>query len=80
MRWFRQGGSERRWTVCPTDTKPHDPASQASGLLSIAVGLSRMYRDVTQQLEAGLGVLDAPYRWARGAMDEEHGWPKGASA
>ncbi len=66
--------------VRAADTNQHALVPQAAGLLAIAVGLSRMYRDDLQQLEAGLGVFDALYRWARDAMDEEHDWPKGAGA
>ena len=57
------------------DTDRHDLAPQAAGLLAISVGLSRMYRDDLQQLEAGMTVYDALYRWARDGFDEGHDWP-----
>jgi rhodanese-related sulfurtransferase len=57
------------------DTDRHDLAPQAAGLLAVSVGLSRQYRDDTRQLEAGLGLYDALYRWARDGHDEGHDWP-----
>jgi rhodanese-related sulfurtransferase len=54
------------------DTNRHDLAPEAAGLLAISVGLSRMYRDDLEQLEAGMLIYDAYYRWARDAKDEEH--------
>jgi hypothetical protein len=62
--------------VRSADTDRHDLAPQAAGLLAISVGLSRMFRDDTQQLEAGMMVYDALYRWARDGQDEGHDWPK----
>ncbi len=57
------------------DTDKHDLAPEAAGLLAVSLGLSRMYRDDLAQLEAGLTVYDALYRWARDASDETHTWP-----
>ncbi len=54
------------------DTDRHDLAPQAAGLLAISVGLSRLYRDDTRQLNAGMGIYDALYRWARDGQDETH--------
>jgi len=34
-----------------------------------------MYRDDLEQLEAGMLLYDAFYRWARDATDEGHAWP-----
>jgi rhodanese-related sulfurtransferase len=62
------------------DTDRHDLAPQASGLLALSVGLSRMFRDDLQQLEAGIALYDALYRWARDGHDEGHDWPAGRSA
>jgi len=62
--------------VRSADTDRHDLAPQAAGLLAISVGLSRMFRDDTQQLEAGMMVYDALYRWAHDGQDEGHDWPK----
>ena len=59
------------------DTDRHDLAPQAPGLLSLAVGLSRMFRDDLQQLDAGLALYDALYRWARDAHEEGYDWPAG---
>lgn len=57
------------------DTDRHDLAPQAAGLLAISVGLSRMYRDDLAQLEAGMTLYDALYRWARDGVEEGHDWP-----
>jgi len=64
--------------VRAADTNRHDLAPEAAGLLAASLGLSRMYREDVEQLEAGLGLYDAFYRWARDASDEQHDWP-GAS-
>jgi rhodanese-related sulfurtransferase len=66
--------------VRAADTDRHDLAPQAAGLLAISVGLSRQYRDDLAQLEAGMSVYDALYRWARDGFDEGHDWPAGRSA
>ncbi len=59
------------------DTDTHDLAPQAAGLLAISVGLSRQYRDDIDQLDAGIVLYDALYRWARDGHDEGHDWPAG---
>jgi len=56
------------------DTARPDLAPQAAGLLSISLGLSRMYADDLAQLDAGMIVYDALYRWCRDAVDETHDW------
>ncbi|MDR6756245.1 rhodanese-related sulfurtransferase [Mycoplana sp. BE70] len=56
------------------DTNRPDLEPQASGLLAISLGLSRMYADDLEQLEAGMLIYDALYRWARDAADEMHDW------
>src|SRR4026208_1701458 len=38
-------------------------------------GRSRMYSDDLEQLEAGMLLYDALYRWCRDATDETHNWP-----
>ncbi len=63
------------------DTDRHDLAPEAAGLMAVSLGLSRMYRDDLRQLEAGLAIYDAFYRWARDAQGESHGWqPTGGAA
>ncbi|WP_424630189.1 chromate resistance protein ChrB domain-containing protein [Bradyrhizobium sp. SYSU BS000235] len=57
------------------DTARLDLAPQASGLLAAALGLSRMYSDDLAQLDAGMLLFDAFYRWCRDATDETHNWP-----
>jgi len=57
------------------DTDRQDLAPQAAGLLAASLGLSRMYKDDLAQLEAGMGLYDAFYRWCRDATEEGHNWP-----
>jgi rhodanese-related sulfurtransferase len=61
--------------VRAADTNMHDLSPQAAGLLAISVGLSRQFRDDLEQLEAGMTIYDALYRWARDGKDEGHDWP-----
>ena len=61
------------------DTNRHDLAPEAAGLMAASLGLSRMYRDDLQQLEAGMLLYDSFYRWARDATQEGHDWPASAS-
>ncbi len=49
------------------DTARPDLAPEAPGLLAASLGLSRMYADDLAQLEAGMGLYDAFYRWCRDA-------------
>jgi rhodanese-related sulfurtransferase len=56
------------------DTGRFEVAPQAAGLLAASLGLSRMYADDLAQLEAGLTLYDAFYRWCRDATDETHTW------
>ena len=62
------------------DTDMHGLAPQAAGLLAISVGLSRQFRDDLEQLQAGMVVYDALYRWARDGFEESHDWPAGRPA
>ncbi|WP_238365506.1 chromate resistance protein ChrB domain-containing protein [Mesobacterium pallidum] len=57
------------------DTGRPELAPEAAGLLAASLGLSRMYSDDLEQLEAGMALYDAIYRWARDATDETHNWP-----
>ena len=57
------------------DTARSELAPEAPGLLAASLGLSRMYADDLQQLEAGMLLYDAFYRWSRDATDEMHNWP-----
>ena len=56
------------------DTARPDLAPQAAGLLAVSLGLSRIYADDIAQLDAGMLVYDALYRWCRDAVDETHDW------
>lgn len=66
------------------DTGHPDLAPEAAGLLAISLGLSRLHADDQAQLEAGMAIYDALYRWARDARDEKHDWtshqPRGGKA
>ena len=57
------------------DTARLDLAPEAAGLLAASLGLSRMYADDLEQLEAGMLLYDAFYRWCRDATAETHNWP-----
>jgi rhodanese-related sulfurtransferase len=57
------------------DTARLDLAPEAAGLLAASLGLSRMYKDDLAQLDAGMALYDAFYRWCRDAADETHNWP-----
>jgi rhodanese-related sulfurtransferase len=56
------------------DTARPDLAPQAAGLVAASLGLSRMFADDLEQLEAGMVLYDAFYRWCRDATDETHDW------
>ena len=69
-------GLERLATlVRAADTARLDLAPEAPGLLAASLGLSRMYDDDLEQLNAGLLLYDAFYRWCRDATRETHNWP-----
>ncbi len=58
--------------VRAADTGHPEHSPQAAGLLAISLGLSAMYSDDHQMLEAGMLVYDALYAWARSAYSEIH--------
>jgi rhodanese-related sulfurtransferase len=66
------------------DTARLDLVPEAAGLLAMSLGLSRMYADDLEQLDAGMLVYDALYRWCRDARSETHDWtshtPRGVRA
>lgn len=57
------------------DTARPELAPEVPGLLAASLGLSRMFNDDLEQLEAGMLLYDAFYRWCRDATDETHNWP-----
>ena len=61
--------------VRAADTGRLDLSPEAPGLLAASLGLSRMYDDDIEQLEAGIALYDAFYRWCRDATGETHNWP-----
>jgi rhodanese-related sulfurtransferase len=61
--------------VRAADTGRLDLSPEAPGLLAASLGLSRMYDDDLEQLEAGMLLYDAFYRWCRDATGETHNWP-----
>ncbi|MDQ0250732.1 rhodanese-related sulfurtransferase [Sphingomonas kyeonggiensis] len=56
------------------DTARPDIVPEAAGLLAISLGLSRVHADDLEQLEAGIPIYDALYRWCRDARSETHDW------
>ncbi len=56
------------------DTAHPELAPQAAGLVAASLGLSRIYADDLEQLDAGMLIYDAFYRWCRDATDETHDW------
>lgn len=62
------------------DTNTHASVPEAAGLLALSVGLSRGFKDDLAQLEAGMILYDALYRWARDGQGETHDWPVGTTA
>ncbi|MES2056415.1 MAG: sulfurtransferase/chromate resistance protein [Pseudomonadota bacterium] len=56
------------------DTARPDIVPEAAGLLAMSLGLSRMYADDLEQLDAGMLMYDALYRWCRDARGETHDW------
>jgi rhodanese-related sulfurtransferase len=60
--------------VRAADTDRLDLAPEAPGLLAASLGLSRMYADDHEQLDAGMLLYDAFYRWCRDATGETHNW------
>jgi rhodanese-related sulfurtransferase len=61
--------------VRAADTERLDLSPEAPGLLAASLGLSRMYGDDLEQLNAGILLYDAFYRWCRDAIKETHNWP-----
>jgi rhodanese-related sulfurtransferase len=61
--------------VRAADTDRLDLSPEAPGLLAASLGLSRMYDDDLEQLDAGILLYDAFYRWCRDATRETHNWP-----
>ncbi|MDB5633369.1 MAG: sulfurtransferase [Tardiphaga sp.] len=57
------------------DTGRPELSPEAPGLLAASLGLSRMHNDDLEQLEAGIALYDAFYRWCRDATGETHNWP-----
>jgi rhodanese-related sulfurtransferase len=57
------------------DTARLDLEPEAAGLLAASLGLSRLHADDLAQLEAGMTLYDAFYRWCRDATAETHNWP-----
>ncbi len=58
--------------VRAADTGRLDLCPEAPGLLAASLGLSRMYDNDLEQLEAGMVLYDAFYRWCRDATGETH--------
>jgi hypothetical protein len=61
--------------VRAADTARLDLSPEAPGLLAASLGLSRMFDDDLEQLNGGLLLYDAFYRWCLDATKETHDWP-----
>ena len=61
--------------VRAADTATLEAEPQAAGLLAASLGLSRMFKHDLEQLDAGMLLYDAFYRWCRDAAEETHNWP-----
>jgi rhodanese-related sulfurtransferase len=61
------------------DTARLELAPECAGLLAFSLGLSRSFAEDQEQLEAGLPLYDALYRWCRDAGAESHNWPANAT-
>lgn len=61
--------------VRAADTGRLDLSPESPGLLAASLGLSRMFDDDLEQLNAGFLLYDAFYRWCRDATKETHNWP-----
>jgi rhodanese-related sulfurtransferase len=61
--------------VRAADTAALQGVAEAPGLLAVSLGLSRLFSNDLEQLEAGMLVYDALYRWCRDATEETHNWP-----
>jgi rhodanese-related sulfurtransferase len=61
--------------VRAADTGRPELSPEAPGLIAASLGLSRMFDDDLAQLDAGMLVYDAFYRWCRDATGETHNWP-----
>jgi rhodanese-related sulfurtransferase len=60
------------------DTARLDLSPEAPGFLAFSLGLSRLFDDDLEQLQAGLTFYDAVYLWCRDASTETHNWPSKA--
>lgn len=69
-----EGLQRLRVIVRGADTGHPEFAPQSAGLVAASLGLSRMFADDLEQLEAGMLIYDAFYRWCRDAVDETHDW------
>lgn len=56
------------------DTNRLELTKESAGLLALSLGLSALYDDDLQQLEAGMLLYDSLYAWAKGARQEIHNW------
>lgn len=61
--------------VRSADTDRPNLVPEGPGLLAASLGLSRMFTNDLEQLEAGMTLYDSFYRWCRDATNETHNWP-----
>jgi rhodanese-related sulfurtransferase len=60
--------------VRAADTGELALSPQAPGLLSVSLGLSRLFTDDHEMLARGMVVYDALHAWCKGGKDEVHTW------
>ena len=56
------------------DTARLELAPQASGLLAVSLGLSRIFMDDHEMLKHGMVMYDALYAWCKDGQSEKHTW------
>ncbi|MEL6511669.1 MAG: chromate resistance protein ChrB domain-containing protein [Pseudomonadota bacterium] len=70
---LRSPALERLATVIRgADTGEWNAHPACAGLLAISVGLSRLHKSDQDQLDDGMILYDALYRWARDGFEETH--------
>lgn len=57
------------------DTAHPELETECAGVLALLLGLSQLYHDDLQQLDAGMLLLDALYAWVCHGRTETHNWP-----
>jgi len=59
------------------DTGHPEITPQSAGLVALSLGLSHLIDDDHEQLQQGMVMYDALYRWCKEGRDERHSWSPG---